>query len=70
MTVADLEQFFEREFELHIQVFRKVGNTWQETTLSDQLTLGEQNSIILDEASIQGKPPLDHHNARTEWFLG
>jgi hypothetical protein len=70
MTVAELEQFFEQEFGLHVQVFRKSGNTWQETTLSDQLTLGAQNAYSIEEASIQSQPALGHHNARTEWFLG
>lgn len=70
MTVAELELFFEQEFGLHVQVFRKTGNTWQETTLSDQLTLGAQNAYVTEEASIQGQTPIGHHNARTEWFLG
>jgi hypothetical protein len=70
MTVADLEQLFEQEFGLHVQVFRKSGNTWQETTLSDQLTLGTQNAYSMDELPIPGQVPNDHHNARTEWFLG
>ena len=69
-TVADLEQFFEREFGLHVQVFRKSENTWQETTLSDQLTLGAQNAFSKEEAAVRGQTTSGHQNARTEWFLG
>jgi hypothetical protein len=70
ITVADLEQFFEQEFGLHVQIFRKTGNTWQETTLSDQLTLGAQNAFSMEEAAVESQSSLSRHNTRTEWFLG
>jgi len=70
MTVADLEQYLEQEFGLHVQVFRKFGNTWQETTLSDHLTLGVQNALSVEEAAVEGPSSLSHQNTRTEWFLG
>ena len=43
MTVVDLEQKFTKEYGLGIQVFRKSGKAWLETTLTDGWTLEEQN---------------------------
>lgn len=42
-TVAHLEEALEENFGLHAQVFRKSGNTWLETTRSDDQTLQTQN---------------------------
>jgi hypothetical protein len=44
MPTWRLEQLFEKEFGLHVQVFRKSGTLWLETSKTDQLTLQEQNS--------------------------
>jgi hypothetical protein len=51
MTVADLEFRLEKEYGLHIQVFRKSGNIWLETTATDNWTLDRQNQEgkILEE---------------------
>ena len=38
-----VENLFETTFGLHVQVFRKSGNTWLETSVSDALTLAQQN---------------------------
>ena len=43
MTVADLEQRFSDVYGLGIQVFRKSGKVWLETTLTDSWSLEEQN---------------------------
>ena len=43
MTVIDLEKKFREVFGLGIQVFRKSGKAWLETTLTDNWTLEEQN---------------------------
>jgi len=43
MPTWQVERLFEEEFGLHVQVFRKSGNTWLETSVSDDLTLEEQN---------------------------
>lgn len=43
MTVASFEQTLLDRFGLAIQVFRKSGNLWLETTMTDQWTLGQQN---------------------------
>lgn len=43
MTVKELEQLFLRHFGLFVQVFRKSGNVWLETTVTDNWTLEQQN---------------------------
>lgn len=43
MTVSELEQGFGGVYGLGIQVFRKSGKTWLETTVTDSWTLEEQN---------------------------
>lgn len=44
-TVASLEQRFQNEFGLPVQIFRKTGDQWIETTQTDHLTLEKQNNI-------------------------
>lgn len=41
--VATLEDRFEEVFGLHVQVFRKSGQLWMQTTRTDDWTLSEQN---------------------------
>jgi hypothetical protein len=43
MTVTDLEQCFNSMYGLSVQVFRKSGRVWLETTVTDGWTLQEQN---------------------------
>ncbi len=43
MTVAELEQNFNDVYGLSVQVFRKSGNVWLETTATDDWTLKSQN---------------------------
>ena len=43
MTVAELEQNFNEVYGLSVQVFRKSGKVWLETTVTDGWTLEEQN---------------------------
>ncbi len=43
MTVNDLEQRFSDVYGLSVQVFRKSGSSWLETTVTDAWTLEEQN---------------------------
>ena len=38
-----LEQHFKKNFGINIQVFRKSGNIWLQTTATDNWTLAEQN---------------------------
>lgn len=44
-SVAELEQLFQRKFNLPVQVFRKAKETWLETTETDNLSLIEQNKL-------------------------
>ncbi len=43
MTVSDLEQNFVNVYGLGVQVFRKSGKSWLETTVTDNWTLAEQD---------------------------
>ncbi len=44
MPTWQVERLFEEDFGLHVQVFRKSGNVWLETSRSDDLTLEQQNA--------------------------
>lgn len=44
MTVAELEQRFSDVYGLGVQVFRKSGKVWLETTVTDGWTLERQNA--------------------------
>ncbi len=44
MTVSELENTFLNRFGLQVQVFRKSGKLWLETTKTDDWTLEVQNS--------------------------
>lgn len=43
MSVAELERTFDEKFGLHVQVFRRSGKLWLETTATDDWTLNYQN---------------------------
>lgn len=43
MTINELEQLFGKKFGLGVQVFRRTGNSWFETILTDYMTLDAQN---------------------------
>ncbi len=47
-TVLQVEQEFENILGLHVQVFRKSGNIWIETNLTDGWTLAKQNEEGLE----------------------
>ncbi|MDZ4795971.1 MAG: hypothetical protein SGI83_16950 [Bacteroidota bacterium] len=57
MKVSELENIFKDQFSLAVQVFRKSGNLWLETTMTDNWTLLQQNNHGR-EISI-GKPMTD-----------
>jgi len=44
MKVTELENIFKDKFNLAVQVFRKSGNLWLETTMTDNWTLQQQNN--------------------------
>lgn len=43
MSVSEIENLFWEQFGLSVQVFRKSGMTWLETTATDSWTLAKQN---------------------------
>ena len=43
MKVKELEKIFKDQFSLVAHVFRRSGNLWLETTMTDDWTLGQQN---------------------------
>ncbi|WP_341900835.1 MULTISPECIES: hypothetical protein [Fluviicola] len=55
MKVNELEQLLWDEYGLGVQVFRKSGNIWLETVLTDVWTLAEQNAE--GESLSKGIPP-------------
>lgn len=44
MKVSDLEKIFKDEYGISVQVFRKSGKNWLETTATDHWTLEKQNT--------------------------
>lgn len=72
MTASDVERLFEREFGLHVQVMRKHGGVWIETTTSDTQSLLKQNDYAAKVSANQIPciDQMDFLNVRTEWFLG
>ena len=48
MKVSELETAFEKDFGLHVQVFRKMGRSWIETTRTDNYSLTEQMELSAD----------------------
>ncbi|MFN5621158.1 MAG: hypothetical protein ACK478_07640 [Flavobacteriales bacterium] len=64
MTVQELEALFRDRLGLYVQVFRKSGNVWLETTATDDWSLFKQNmeGKELSEASpIQPDELPDYH---------
>ena len=48
LKVAELETAFAKTFGLSVQVFRKSGNVWLQTTATDDWTLAEQNQKAME----------------------
>lgn len=42
-TIADIQKDFEAKLNVPVQVFRKTGNVWIETSLTNDWTLEQQN---------------------------
>ncbi len=54
MVVWQMERLFETEYGLHVQVFRQSGDVWLETSVSDDLTLEQQQAKA--SASLHPQP--------------
>lgn len=64
MTVHELEALFQERLGLYIQVFRKSGKVWLETTATDDWTLFKQNleGRELSEVQVDNREePADYH---------
>ncbi|MCB9327271.1 MAG: hypothetical protein H6572_01150 [Lewinellaceae bacterium] len=44
LTVSDFEQMMEKDFGLHVQVFRRSNQLWLQTSATDDWTLEVQNT--------------------------
>lgn len=64
LVVMELERVFVEEYGLHVQVFRKSGRTWLETSISDDLTLAEQQAKAKASENIHQEfvDPLDYRD--------
>lgn len=62
MPVWQLERLFEEEFGLHVQVFRRSGQIWLETSKTDDLTLEQQEAKALssDHIHTELSDPIDY----------
>ena len=61
---AELEEIFETNFGLHVQIFRKSGKIWLETSTTDGWTLNQQNEegkLLEEELKIE-KENMDDHD--------
>lgn len=58
--VGDLESTFAKNFGLSVQVFRKSGKLWLQTTTTDNWTLAEQNQIAAEKYDTNEEPMPDH----------
>ena len=62
-SVADLETEFQNIFGLYVQVFRKSGKVWIETSVTDKWPLNEQNEEgkrFSEKLKIEKEDPNDH----------
>jgi hypothetical protein len=58
MTVEALETMFREELGLYVQVFRKSGRIWLETSTTDGMTLKAQNDLGREKATPLEEPDL------------
>lgn len=62
-TVGDFEKSFFKKFGLCIQIFRKSGNMWLETSATDDWTLHQQNEEgeqLAQHFKVERENPDDH----------
>ncbi len=62
MPTWQVERLFEEEFGLHVQVFRKSGSQWLETSRTDNLTLDQQMAKAKDNdwQQVPINEPMDY----------
>jgi hypothetical protein len=62
-TVQELENEFEQQYGLYIQVFRRSGKVWLATSVTDKWTLDEQNEEakkFSERIRVERENPDDH----------
>lgn len=59
MKVAELESAFTETYGLPVQVFRKSGKVWLQTTTTDNWTLAEQNQKAMEKHETLGEHIVD-----------
>jgi hypothetical protein len=57
IKISDLEKIFDQDCGLHIQVFRKYGDSWLQTTLSDHWTLQMAEIAAKELETIKNEKP-------------
>lgn len=64
MTVWQLENQLEEDFGLHVQVFRKSGHAWLETSRTDDQTLEVQNERgrMAETPVVPIEDPIDYRD--------
>lgn len=64
MPVWQLERLFEEEHGLHVQVFRRSGKIWLETSRTDDLTLEQQEAKAKSSDNIHAEfnDPMDYRD--------
>ena len=62
MPVWQVERLFENEYGLHMQIFRRSGNTWLETSVTDDMSLEQQEKKALDSLrhNFEFVDPMDY----------
>ncbi len=58
LTVSELEMGMRDQFDLNVQVFRKSGSVWLETSSTDHMTLKEQNELGLEKSHPAEQPDI------------
>jgi hypothetical protein len=61
--VSTLEKYFETNCGLYVQIFRKSGKVWLETTATDNWTLQQQNEegkSLAKQLNVEQDNPDDH----------
>jgi hypothetical protein len=62
MKVSELEELFQEVFGLSVQIFRKSGENWLQTTTTDFWTLNQQNNKGKDMCEkIEPEEQQDYH---------
>lgn len=60
MTTMEFESMLEKQWNLHVQIFRKQRGTWLQTTQSDALSLESQNQLGVEaDMDIKQEGPAD-----------